>query len=184
MTLNYWHVKNETYSSRDNPNTLYIALCLVSPYFPQTTTGNETDAENVVEGGRASWGRWEPAAGLHSAATLSERTAEAWMRSATRPSACAANSSTSADSGGANHTPRRRLVQPIVQLGRRDLNEVRANASQITCIFQLTSYPWHLTRTWLAQIWLRLPSFALLPKSSVFVQFNYFITYNMPLKYI
>jgi len=133
---------------------------------------------------RASWGRREPAAALHSAATLSERTVEAWMRSATRPSACAASGSASADSGGANHTTRRRLVQPIVQLGRWDIDEVRANASQITCVFQLTSYPWHLTRTWLAQIWLRLPSFALLPKSSVFLQFNYFITYNMHLKHI
>jgi len=74
------------------------------------------------------------------------------MRSATRPSACAANGSASADSGGANHTTRRRLVQPIVQLGRRDIDEVRANASQITCVFQVTSYPWHLRRTWLAQI--------------------------------
>lgn len=124
-----------------HPNTPYIALCLVSPYFSQTTTGNETDAENVVQGASASSGRWEPTAALYSAATLSERTAEAWMGPATRPAACAANSSTSADSGGANHTPRRRLVQPILQLGRRDLKEVRANASQITCILQLTSYP-------------------------------------------
>ena len=108
----------------------------------------------VAVGARASRRRREPAAAaaLHSAATLSERTAEAWMRSATRPSACAANGSTSADSGGANHTPRRRLVQPIVLPGRRDIDGVRANASQITCILQLTSYPWHLTRTWLAQI--------------------------------
>jgi len=59
---------------------------LLSPQYSLFTTENETTAENVTRAPKSRDGRWEPAAVLNSATTVSERTAEGWMGPTTRPS--------------------------------------------------------------------------------------------------